>query len=110
MPTKAKMRTIAVCPTADSVGGCGHRRYAGLMNQMPVTTRTMSGRSLATVVNSTSRAPTCTPRTLVEASAANSAAITTARPGGVAAGDHSSPTDAANALDTDATANVAVSM
>ena len=49
-----------------------------------------------------------TPRTLTVASAANSAAIRMARAAGAAAGCHSAPTEPAKALETDATAKVAI--
>ncbi len=42
------------------------------------------------------------------ASAANSAAIRIARPAGESTVDHSAPVDPANALETEATANVAI--
>ena len=59
-------------------------------------------------MTSTRRTPGFTPRTFTVASSANSAAISSARTAGDAAGGHSAPTEPANALDTDATANVAI--
>src|SRR6185436_4756312 len=86
----------------------GQRRKAGFTNQTPVTTSTSSGSSFATVTTSTSRAPRFTPRTLTIASTVKSAAISPVRPAGVAAIGHSTPTEPANALATEATAKFAI--
>src|SRR4051812_12910586 len=99
---------MAVLPTDAASGMPGQRRLAGLTSQMPLTTRTSSGSSFAIVITSTTRTPGFTPRTLTLASSANSAAITRPRTAGAAAAGHNAPIDPANALDTDATANVAI--
>src|SRR5207247_5769004 len=107
-PTNAKMRTIAVLPTAEMVGSSGQRKYSVLMNHMPLTTSTTSGTSLAIVTVSTRPTPRRTPRTLIAASSANKAAINTPRPIVVVAGGHIAPTEPANAIGADDTANWAI--
>ena len=99
---------MAVWPTADTLGISGHRKYSGWMNQMPATTSVTSGKSFAIVAVSTSPTPRRTPRAFTTASAANSTVITIARPIGVWTAGHSAPTEPANALVTEATANVAI--
>jgi len=107
-PTKAKINTMAVWPTAEAAGSAGQRTYAGLTNQMPTPTRVKSGSSFAIVITSTSPTPGFTPRTFTAARPANRAAITIARTFGAAAPGQSAPTEPANALATEATAKVAM--
>ena len=99
---------MAVWPTADGAGTPGQRRKAGLTNQIPATTSTTRGTSLATATASTSRAPTVTPRTFTAASTAKSAAMTIVRAAAVAVAGQRTATDPANALATEDTANVAI--
>src|SRR5207247_1449789 len=63
-PTNAKISTIAVRPTAGTLGMAGQRKSSGFTNQMPARTSTSSGRRLARVTDATSRTPTFTPGTL----------------------------------------------
>src|SRR5262249_33748152 len=107
-PTNAKISTMAVWPTADGLGTAVQRRYSGRMNQMPTATSTIRGNSFATVAVSTRPTPRRTPRTLIAASAAKRITVSIAGPIGVCTAGQSAPTDPANALVTDADANVAI--
>src|SRR5260221_2872575 len=107
-PRNAKIRRMQVRPSVETDGAPGHCTKAGFTNQRPAHTRTTSGSSFATVTVSTSLAPNVTPRTLIAARTANTAASSSARAPGVDAGDQTAATDPANALATDATAKAAI--
>src|SRR5262245_54653597 len=79
------------------------------MSQMPVETKTISGTSLARVTSSTTRAPDVTPLTLIATRPPNRNASSIALPGPVASVFQTTPSELANALATDATANEAIS-
>src|SRR5436190_6505598 len=103
------MSTIAVRPTAATVGIGDHTRYSPRTDQMPAPMNSASGASFAIVTTVTSRAPTVTPRTFAAATVANSRASSALRATGAWSGAHRAPIDPANALATDAEANAAIS-
>jgi hypothetical protein len=79
------------------------------MNQAPARTSRASGSSFAAVTTCTTREPDLTPRTLIAASSPKAVAIRAPRTIGAATKGATVPSDAANALATDATANDAIS-
>jgi hypothetical protein len=107
MPTNANRRTIEACPTCEIVGSV-IRRKSVFSDQTPPITRNNSGTSFAAVIASTRRIPGLMPRTLIIASAANSAARSTARTELFANAGQITPAVPANAAATDATDKHAV--
>ncbi len=107
-PTNAKISKIDVLPMLDADGSPGQRRYSALTDQRPTPTKISSGSSFRSAVASTSLTAGLTPRTLMAARAANRPTMIKPRPTADSAGGQSAPIDPANALATDATANVAI--
>ena len=107
-PTNAKISTIAVWPIAARSAFPASAGWPGSTSQHPADDEDEQRQQLRDRHHLDERTPGLTPRTFTVARSANSAAIRMARAGGDAAAGQSAPTEPAKALDTEATAKVAI--
>src|SRR6476646_5657093 len=108
-PTNAKIRSSEVLPSADAEAGAVQLTLPPRSAPNPAITKTPSGNSFAIVAMATNPTPRTTPAIWTTASDAKSAPSRSVRTVPAANAGKTMPTDPANALATDATANDAIS-